>query len=318
MESILMGMEYDSRDKAGLIFSVRCAEENQKRRKKRHDKTAHQSAVSLKRCVQTPYQPESPRCVKRPRCGIRDITLERKLKLSGIKLFECDDRVYLNSSDEFRKDLRSRIGCRVIRGGHFRGFSHSSDSSTHTRKVSLRHCVRTAEKVAFKFLFAVRVGHSTFRKLWRQTCCGSAKKTTMPHSSSSLPDCVKSATLRKQEQHLFMIGMNCQAFQYMVASCRATVGMLGVKFGPNTPCRHDLTMHYSRLCTAVCCEGVPQQVTYLINEGHWVLTQSSFTCDISFRSGSERNVQLHGQLLWTDQEQVHPVVPGLAMHGGSS
>ncbi|XP_044038134.1 uncharacterized protein LOC122869313 isoform X2 [Siniperca chuatsi] len=116
------------------------------------------------------------------------------------------------------------------------------------------------------------------------------------YRSSNLPDCVKSAKLRKQEQHLCIVGMERQAFQDMVNSCRATVGVLGVKLGPNPPCSRDLTMDYSFdyaqqvhypsdplqpgpmyflvpcKCGVfgVCCEGVPQQFNYLIDEGHCI------------------------------------------------
>lgn len=42
-----------------------------------------------------------------------------------------------------------------------------------------------------------------------------------------------------------MVGIERQAYQDMVASCKAAVGVLGVKLGPNPPCSQDLTMHYS-------------------------------------------------------------------------
>ena len=101
-------------------------------------------------------------------------------------------------------------------------------------------------------------GNSTFRKLWRQLtpnivigkpmtdlCWVCQKNNNAIYRSSNLPDCVKSAKLRKQEQHLSIVGTERQAYQDMIASCRATVGMLGVKLGPNPPCSQDLTIHYS-------------------------------------------------------------------------
>ncbi|KAI9520649.1 hypothetical protein NQZ68_015568 [Dissostichus eleginoides] len=114
------------------------------------------------------------------------------------------------------------------------------------------------------------------------------------YRSSNLPDCVKSAKLRKQEEHLRTVGIERQAYQEMVASCKQTVSVLGVKLGPNPPCSRETTIHYSfdyaqqvhyrcdplqpgpiyflvpRKCGVfgVCCEGVPQQVNYLIDEAH--------------------------------------------------
>ncbi|KAI4799946.1 hypothetical protein KUCAC02_016484 [Chaenocephalus aceratus] len=122
-----------------------------------------------------------------------------------------------------------------------------------------------------------------------------SEKTTLPSTrSSNLPDCVKSAKLRKQEEHLRTVGVERQAYQEMVASCKETARELGVKLGPNQPCSRDITIHYSfdyaqqvhypsdplqpgpiyfmvpRKCGlfGVCCEGVPQQVNYLIDEAH--------------------------------------------------
>ncbi|KAL3045312.1 hypothetical protein OYC64_013556 [Pagothenia borchgrevinki] len=150
-------------------------------------------------------------------------------------------------------------------------------------------------------------GNSTFRKLWKELtpsviigrpmtdlCWFCQKNNIAIYRSSNLPDCVKSAKLRKQEEHLRIVGVERQAYQEMVASCKETARELGVKLGPNQPCSRDITIYYSfdyaqqvhypsdplqpgpiyfmvpRKCGlfGVCCEGVPQQVNYLIDEAH--------------------------------------------------
>ncbi|KAI4788188.1 hypothetical protein KUCAC02_036010, partial [Chaenocephalus aceratus] len=150
-------------------------------------------------------------------------------------------------------------------------------------------------------------GNSTFRKLWEELtrsviigrpmtdlCWFCQKNNIAIYRSSNLPDCVKSAKLRKQEEHLRTVGVERQAYQEMVASCKETARELGVQLGPNQPCSRDitistaLTMHSrrgplpsdplqpgpftlwfpGRGLVGVCCEGAPQQVNYLIDEAH--------------------------------------------------
>ena len=101
-------------------------------------------------------------------------------------------------------------------------------------------------------------GNSTFRKLWKELtpsviigrpmtnlCWFCQKNNIAIYRSSNLPDCVKSAKLRKQEEHLRTVGVERQAYQEMVASCKETARELGVKLGPNQPCSRDITIHYS-------------------------------------------------------------------------
>ncbi|KAF3854302.1 hypothetical protein F7725_022357 [Dissostichus mawsoni] len=88
--------------------------------------------------------------------------------------------------------------------------------------------------------------NSTFRKLWKELIhsvvigrpmtdlCWFCQKNNMAICrSSNLPDCVKSAKLRKQEEHLRTVGIERQAYQEMVAS------------RPNPPCSRETTIHYS-------------------------------------------------------------------------
>eukprot|EP00064_Thunnus_orientalis_P017191 superscaffoldBa00003583_g17271 len=73
---------------------------------------------------------------------------------------------------------------------------------------------------------------------------GVPKNNNTIYHSCNRHDCVKSANLRKQEKHLCTVGMERQAYQDVVTSCRATAGTLGIKLGPNPPCSQDLTMLY--------------------------------------------------------------------------
>ncbi|KAF3837845.1 hypothetical protein F7725_009613 [Dissostichus mawsoni] len=96
--------------------------------------------------------------------------------------------------------------------------------------------------------------NSTFRKLWKELIHSVTddrpllvlpKNNMAIYRSSNLPDCVKSAKLRKQEEHLRTVGIERQAYQEMVASSKQTVSVLGVKLGPNPPCSRETTIHYS-------------------------------------------------------------------------
>ncbi|KAI4799131.1 hypothetical protein KUCAC02_017886 [Chaenocephalus aceratus] len=114
-------------------------------------------------------------------------------------------------------------------------------------------------------------GNSTFRKLWKELtpsvnigrpmtdlCWFCRKNNIAIYRSSNLPDCVKSAKLRKQEEHLRTVGVERQAYQEMVHY-------------PSDPLQPGpIYFMVPRTCAlfGVCCEGVPQQVNYLIDEAH--------------------------------------------------
>ena len=67
----------------------------------------------------------------------------------------------------------------------------------------------------------------------------------------------------------------------------------------------------------VCCEGVSQQVNCLIDEAHYISKGSNTVLSHLYHFFSHDG--LRGETcLWTEQEQVHALVPGLAMHDGSS
>ncbi|KAI4794620.1 hypothetical protein KUCAC02_031949 [Chaenocephalus aceratus] len=120
-------------------------------------------------------------------------------------------------------------------------------------------------------IVTVLPGNSTFRKLWKELtpsviigrpmtvlCWFCQKNNIAIYRSSNLPDCVKSAKLRKQEEHLRTVGVERQAYQEMVHY-------------PSDPLQPGpIYFMVPRTCAlfGVCCEGVPQQVNYLIDEAH--------------------------------------------------
>ncbi len=148
------------------------------------------------------------------------------------------------------------------------------------------------------------VGNSTFRKLWRQLvpnivitkprsdiCLECHQYNNAIYRSANLPEGVKSAKLQKQEQHLLIVTQETSLYRDMVESCKDEVK--GCKLGKTAPISRPGTVHYSfdfaqvhylsdplqpgpiyflcpRKCGVfgVCCEGVPQQVNFLIDEYH--------------------------------------------------
>ncbi|KAI4796864.1 hypothetical protein KUCAC02_026699 [Chaenocephalus aceratus] len=144
-------------------------------------------------------------------------------------------------------------------------------------------------------------GNSTFRKLWKELTpsviigrpmtdlCWFCQKNTLPPSTAAptfqTVSSQRSSGSRKNTSA--PVGVERQAYQEMVASCKETARELGVKLGPNQPFNSSvglLQVHYPsdplqpgpiyfmvpRTCAlfGVCCEGVPQQVNYLIDEAH--------------------------------------------------
>ena len=103
----------------------------------------------------------------------------------------------------------------------------------------------------------------------------------------------KLATLRKQLAHLQDVKVQQDLYRSQVADAKLVVGNGNMKLGRNAPCSRQCDMHYSfdfgqqlhypsnpvqpsplyflqpRKCGlfGVCCEGVPQQINYLIDEG---------------------------------------------------
>ena len=114
------------------------------------------------------------------------------------------------------------------------------------------------------------------------------------YRSANLPDSVKSAKVLQQQHHLTLVQEERSIYNSMVHDAKLTVAAAGIEtLGHNEPCSNDFAMHYSfdfaqqvhfpssplqpgpmyflvpRKCGifGVCCEALPQQVNYLIDEG---------------------------------------------------
>ena len=103
----------------------------------------------------------------------------------------------------------------------------------------------------------------------------------------------KTATLQRQQAHLLHVKEERAMYKKQVADAKLVVANGNMKLGRNNPCSKHGVMHYSfdfaqqvhypsnplqpgpmyfmtpRKCGifGVCCEGIPQQVNYLIDEG---------------------------------------------------
>jgi len=151
------------------------------------------------------------------------------------------------------------------------------------------------------------VGKTTFRRLWRQLvpyvvrtrpmtdlCWECQRNNEALYRSANLPDSVKSAKVIQQQQHLTLVHEERSIYNSMVHDAKLTVAAAGIEtLACNEPCSNDFAMHYSfdfaqqvhypssplqpgpmyflvpRKCGifGVCCEALPQQVNYLIDEG---------------------------------------------------
>ena len=145
---------------------------------------------------------------------------------------------------------------------------------------------------------------TTFRRYWRElcphiVCCKPAtdlcwecqKNNGLILRSANTRDEVKSDVLRRQERHLEHV--TAERAYYRAEVQAAKLVAVGLRLGLNLPCSRDVSMHYSfdfaqqvhypcdplqpgpiffltpRKCGifGVCCEAVPQQINYLIDEG---------------------------------------------------
>jgi len=182
------------------------------------------------------------------------------------------------------------------------------------------------------------VAKSTFRKLWRQLvpyvvrtrpmtdlCWECQRNNEALYRSANLPDSAKSAKVQQQQQHLSVVQEERSLYNSMVHDAKLTVAAAGIETLSNhEPCSNDFTMHYSfdfaqqvhypssplqpgpmyflvpRKCGifGVCCEALPQQVNYLVDEG--MCTSKGSNAVISYlhhffnnHSLGETSVHLH-------------------------
>jgi len=154
------------------------------------------------------------------------------------------------------------------------------------------------------------VGSSSFFGLWKQLtpfivtakpvtdlCWTCQKNNTLIYRGSNIADSDKSTRLQQQEEHLRIVQVGRSLYKSMVDEARATCQQFGLaELQQSAPCSRSMTMHYSfdyaqqvhlpsnplqpglfyflvpRKCGlfGVCCEGLPRQVNFLIDEAHLI------------------------------------------------
>ena len=114
------------------------------------------------------------------------------------------------------------------------------------------------------------------------------------YRTANLPDSLKSEKLQKQEQHLVVVHQERSLYNNMVHDSKKVAEERNISnLEKHEPCSNEFTMHYSfdyaqqvhypsdplqpgpmyflvpRKCGifGVCCEALPQQINYLIDEG---------------------------------------------------
>ena len=155
-----------------------------------------------------------------------------------------------------------------------------------------------------------RVSESAFRKLWLQLlpqiltakpmtdlCWQCQHNMTFIYCCSNQPDADKSAKIRQQEEHLRVVQLERSLYNTIVKAAKDTAATHGLhQLSANKPCSRSMVMHYSfdyaqqvhmssnpmqpgplyflvpRKCGlfGVCCEAIPKQINFLIDEAHLV------------------------------------------------
>ncbi|XP_041347245.1 LOW QUALITY PROTEIN: uncharacterized protein LOC121367205 [Gigantopelta aegis] len=150
---------------------------------------------------------------------------------------------------------------------------------------------RPAKLTSFRNIWNRLLPHIVRTKPMSDLCWECQKNNAAVYRSANLPDIVKCAKLKKQMDHLQLVAEERTLYRDMVTECKTSV--VGLKLGHNPPCSRDIKGHYSfdfaqqvhipsnplqpgpiyflvpRKCGifGVSCEGIPQQVNYLIDEG---------------------------------------------------
>lgn len=154
------------------------------------------------------------------------------------------------------------------------------------------------------------VGTSSFMSLWEQLtpfivtakpmtdlCWTCQKNNTLIFRSANISDSMKSEKLKMQEDHLRIVTMERSLYNTMVDEAKSVCKQLGIdKLQQSLPCSRPISAHYSfdyaqqvhipsnplqpgpiyflvpRKCGlfGVCCEGIPQQVNFVIDEAHLI------------------------------------------------
>ena len=128
-------------------------------------------------------------------------------------------------------------------------------------------------------------------------CWTCQKSNVLIYRSANLIDADKSDRLIQQELHMETVKQERCAYNKMVGSAKDVCRQLGIgKLSANTPCSRQIEMHHSfdyaqqvhlpsdplqpgPICFlvpqnvglfGVCCEGLPKQVNFLIDEAHLI------------------------------------------------
>ncbi|ELU10752.1 hypothetical protein CAPTEDRAFT_187019 [Capitella teleta] len=182
------------------------------------------------------------------------------------------------------------------------------------------------------------VGRSSFYSLWKQLlpdiltcrpmtdlCWECQNNMTLIYRSSNLNEDQKSARLKQHEFHLERVGEERTFYKSMVEEAKKICTSLGVtELSTSAPCSQLVSMHYSfdfaqqvhlpsdplqpgpmyfltprKLgLFGVCCEGIPKQVNYLVDEAHCSTKGSNAVISyldhfFEFHSLGETDVHLH-------------------------
>lgn len=154
------------------------------------------------------------------------------------------------------------------------------------------------------------MGSSSFYEFWKKLCpfiitakpmsdlCWTCQKNnTLIYRSANLTDANKCERVLLQEQHLDIVQKERSLYNSMVHDARQTCQDNAIaELVPSAPCSRNLTMHYSfdyaqqvHLPSnplqpgpiyflvprkyglfGVCCEAIPRQVNFLIDEAHLI------------------------------------------------
>jgi len=148
---------------------------------------------------------------------------------------------------------------------------------------------------------------STFKALWNQLvpyivrtkpmtdlCWECQKNNLALYRTANMPDSLKSEKVQKQEQHLYIVQQERSLYNNLVHESKLVAAANNIStLAKNDACSTNISMHYSfdfaqqvhfpsdplqpgpmyflvpRKCGifGVCCEALPQQINYLIDEG---------------------------------------------------
>ena len=155
------------------------------------------------------------------------------------------------------------------------------------------------------------MGSSSFFELWKQLtpfivtakpmtdlCWTCQLNNQLIYKGVNIAEEDKSSRLRSQEEHLRIVQAERSVYNGMVDDSKATCRSLRLtQLQQNIPCSHRMSMHYSFDCAqqvhlpsnplqpgpiyflvprkcglfGVCCEGLPQQINFVIDEAHLII-----------------------------------------------